>query len=97
MIVFRGGDVGGCYAARYAKHRISPIDVNAALRMRGVLNVCQVECGVVGPTGNCSIFSIFSKREVSEARVRPDVLLAVPAYRKLCENAEERMGGGMWM
>ncbi|KAG4427317.1 hypothetical protein IFR05_017201, partial [Cadophora sp. M221] len=83
VIVFRGEMLRDVML----KHRVSPIDVMAALRMRGVVSVCLVECGIIEPTGN---FSIFTKRELREARVRPDVLLAVPAYRKLCENAEER-------
>jgi len=72
------------------KHRISPNDVNAALRQKGVLNICQVEVGIIEPTGN---FSIFTKKELLDARVDPDVLMAVPAYRKLCEHAEVRGEG----
>ncbi|PVH76659.1 hypothetical protein DL98DRAFT_591961 [Cadophora sp. DSE1049] len=37
---------------------------------------------------------IFTKKELLDARVKPDVLMAVRAYRKLCEHAEVRGEGG---
>lgn len=69
-----------------AKHRISTTDVNGALRAHGVLNVSQVDCMIIEANG---AFSVFTRKDVDEAGVSPDVLMAVPAYRKLCEEAEE--------
>jgi hypothetical protein len=64
------------------KHRISPADVNAALRHQRVLNICQVECGIIEPNGS---ISIFTTKDLENAKVDPDVLMAVPAYKALCE------------
>ena len=69
-------------------HRISVSDVNASLRGHGLLNVCQVECGIIEPNGTISVFSM---KQLEEAEVDPDVLMAVPAYKALCEQA--RMSG----
>lgn len=65
------------------KHRISSMDVNAALRQRGILNICQVECGIIEPNGT---ISIFTTKSLGDAEVEPDVLMAVPGYRVLCED-----------
>ncbi|RDW58593.1 hypothetical protein BP6252_13069 [Coleophoma cylindrospora] len=70
------------------KHRISPSDVNAALRQHGVLNICQVECGIIEPNGK---FSIFTTKQLEDAGVDADVLTTVPAYKALCEE-ESRTG-----
>jgi hypothetical protein len=64
------------------KHRISPADVNAALRHQRVLNICQVDCGIIEPNGS---ISLFTTKDLEDARVDPDVLMAVPAYKALCE------------
>lgn len=69
-------------------HRISRTDVNASLRQAGVLNICQVECGIIEPNGTISIFTM---QELEDAKVEPDVLMAVPAYKKLCEKGR-RLG-----
>lgn len=63
-------------------HRISRTDVNAALRQQGVLNICQVECAIIEPNGT---ISVFTTKELEDAKVEPDVLMAVPAYKALCE------------
>ena len=63
-------------------HRISRTDVNAALRQQGVLNICQVECAIIEPNGT---ISVFTAKELEDAKVEPDVLMAVPAYKALCE------------
>ncbi|TVY68824.1 hypothetical protein LSUE1_G007625 [Lachnellula suecica] len=68
------------------KHRISPTDVNAALRQRGVLNVCQVECAIIEPTGTISVFTM---KELADAKVEPDVLTAIPAYKALREHGND--------
>ncbi|RDW56521.1 hypothetical protein BP5796_13162 [Coleophoma crateriformis] len=70
------------------RHRISPSDVNAALRQNGVLNICQVECGIIEPNGK---FSIFTTKQLEDAGVDADVLTTVPAYQALCEK-ESRTG-----
>lgn len=70
------------------KHRISPTDVNAALRQNGILNICQVETAIIEPNGTISIFTM---KQVEEAKVDPDVLMAVPAYRALYEGWSEVM------
>lgn len=63
-------------------HRISPDNVNSALRQQGVLNICQVECGIIEQNGG---ISIFTTKDLEDAKVDPDVLMAVPAYKALCE------------
>ncbi len=68
------------------KHRISPSDINAALRQQGVLNICQVECCIIEPNGS---ISVFTTKELENAKVDPDVLMAVPAYKALCEHESE--------
>lgn len=65
------------------KHRISHMDINAALRQRGVLNICQVEFGIIEPNGTISIFMM---KAISDVEVEPGVLMAVPAYKALCED-----------
>jgi uncharacterized membrane protein YcaP (DUF421 family) len=65
------------------KHRISPIDVNAALRALRILNICQVEVAIIEPNGT---ISVVTKKELEEAKVEPSVLMCVQAYRLLCEN-----------
>jgi uncharacterized membrane protein YcaP (DUF421 family) len=64
------------------KHRISPADINAALRHQRVLNICQVECGIIEPNGS---ISIFTTKDLEDAKVDPDVLVAMPAYKALCD------------
>ncbi|KAK7419588.1 hypothetical protein QQX98_003179 [Neonectria punicea] len=68
------------------KHRISPMDVNAALRQKGVLNICQVECAIIEPNGSISVFTM---KELEDAKVFPEVLIAVPAYEALCGQEDE--------
>ncbi|KAK7432904.1 hypothetical protein QQZ08_000375 [Neonectria magnoliae] len=68
------------------KHRISPVDVNAALRQKGVLNICQVECAIIEPNGSISVFTM---KELEDANVFPEVLIAVPAYEALCGQEDE--------
>lgn len=72
------------------KHRISPVDVNAALRQKGVLNICQVECALIEPNGS---ISVFTTKELEDANVHPDVLMVVPAYKALCEYEDEARPG----
>jgi uncharacterized membrane protein YcaP (DUF421 family) len=62
------------------KHQISPEDVNAALRQQGILNVSQVESGIIEANGG--IF-IFTTQALQDTEVEPDVLMVVPAYRAL--------------
>ena len=68
------------------KHRISRSDVNASLRHHGVLNVCLVECAVIEPNGAISVFTM---EELESAKVEPEVLVAIPAYKALCEGDVE--------
>jgi len=68
------------------RHRISPTDVNAALRQNGILNICQVETAIIEPNGTISIFTI---KQLEDANVDPEVLMAVPAYRALFEGELE--------
>ncbi|KPM37929.1 hypothetical protein AK830_g8624 [Neonectria ditissima] len=67
-------------------HRISPVDVNAALRARGVLNISQVECAIIEPNGAISVFTM---KELEDARVYPEVLFSVSAYNALCDQEDE--------
>ena len=67
-------------------HRISGTDLNAALRQQGVLNICQVECAIIEPNGT---ISVFTTKALKDAKVEPDVLMAVPAYKALCEEVGE--------
>jgi uncharacterized membrane protein YcaP (DUF421 family) len=68
------------------KHWILKSDVNASLRHHGVLNVCLVECAIIEPN---SAISVFTMRELEEAKVEPEVLMTVPAYKALCERDVE--------
>lgn len=72
------------------KHRISSSDVNAALRQKQVLNICQVEAAIIEPNGN---ISVFTTKEVEDSKVHPEVLTSVPAYRLLCEQEKEKGRG----
>ncbi|KAI6777699.1 antigen [Emericellopsis cladophorae] len=73
------------------KHRISCGNLNAALRQNGVANICLVECAIVEPNGS---ISVFTTKELENAGVSPDTLLAVTAYKALCEQLEETLGSG---
>lgn len=67
-------------------HRISPTDINAAFRQEGVLDVCQVECGIIEPNGTISVFTM---KALKDAKAVPDVLTSIPQYKKLCDRADE--------
>lgn len=45
------------------KHRISSSDIYGALRQQGILNISQVECGIIEANGG---FSIFTKKQMQE-------------------------------
>jgi uncharacterized membrane protein YcaP (DUF421 family) len=66
------------------KHQISPKDVDAALRQRGILNGFQVGCGIIEASGD---IPIFTTQALQDTEVEPDVL-AAPAYQTMCEQAE---------
>lgn len=83
LIVFRGKIL----TQVVAKHRISPQDVYAAMRQAKILNVSQVECAIIEPNGT---ITLFTTKELEDAKVEPVVLLAVPAYKKLAEAADAR-------
>lgn len=78
MVMFRGKML----VDTMQKHRISTGDIQAALRQAGVLNVCLVECGIIEPNG---VITVFTKKQLRDAQVEPDVLNAIPTYKKLCE------------
>jgi len=86
VVVFRGNML----TRVMKKHGISKSDVNASLRHHGVLNVCLVECAIIEPNGAISVFTM---RELEEAKVEPEVLMAVPAYKALCERDVEAVYG----
>lgn len=65
------------------KHRISQVDLNAALRQNGILNISLVECAIIEPNGS---FSVFTTKDLKDAAVEPAVLMAVPAYEALCNS-----------
>lgn len=71
-------------------HRISTTDVRGALRSHGILNVSQVECVMIEANG---AFSVFTRQTLRDTGVEPEVLMAVPAYRKLCEERGENEKG----
>jgi uncharacterized membrane protein YcaP (DUF421 family) len=79
VLAFRGKML----TAVMRKHRISSVDLNAALRQRGILNISQVECAIIEPNGS---FSVFTIKEVKDAGVEPAVLMVVPAYEALCNS-----------
>lgn len=56
--------------------------MNAALRQRGVLSVALVECGIIEPNGSVSVVTM---KEVEDAKMEPEALTCIPAYRMLCE------------
>lgn len=70
-------------------HRISQTDLHGALRQKGVLNISQVECIIIEPTGT---FSIFTTSQMKED-VEPEVLFNVPAYLALYEDSEAKKDG----
>jgi uncharacterized membrane protein YcaP (DUF421 family) len=86
VVVFRGKIL----TAVMKKHRISRSDVNASLRHHGVLNVCLVECAVIEPNGAISVFTM---EELENAKVEPEGLMAIPAYKALCEGDVEEGRG----
>lgn len=69
-----------------AKNRIAATDINGALRMQGIVNISQVECMMIEANG---IFSLITQQAVRESGVTPDVLMAVPDYRRLCDEKGE--------
>lgn len=83
VIVFRGELLTGVMKS----HRIAHSDLNGALRQQGIVNISQVECAIIEPTGK---FSVFTKKQLREFDGEPTVLLDIPAYAALCEDAEQR-------
>lgn len=87
VVAFRGQMLGTVMR----DHRISVTDIYASLRSHGLLSVCQIECAIIEPNGMISIFSI---NALDEADVEPDALMAVPAYKALCELARASSADG---
>lgn len=88
VIAFRGTML----LAVMKRHRISVIDVNAALRQKQVLNICQVEVVIIEPNGS---ISVFTTKALEDSEVHPEVLTTVPAYKLLCENEDETRRGNV--
>jgi len=78
VVVFRGDMLSDVMH----KHRISIGDIYAALRQKSILSVSEVECAVIEPNGT---ISIFGKKALEESHAKPESLLIIPGYRKLCE------------
>lgn len=68
-----------------AKHRISDSDIDAALRQQGLINIKQIEVIIIEANGT---FSVFSEKAVFDTEWDPAALMAVPAYKALCEKAD---------
>lgn len=69
-------------------HRISLCDFYTALRQKNVLSVKDVECVFIEANGS---FSIYLKSQVQDVPLADrGVLLQVPGYKALCDDAEER-------
>lgn len=71
-----------------SSHRVSQSDLYAALRQRGILSVDEIECVFVEANGSFSIYMASQVKGVPEDG--RDVLMQVPGYRLLCEDAEAR-------
>jgi uncharacterized membrane protein YcaP (DUF421 family) len=67
-------------------HRISSGDLYVALRQNNILSVKQVECVFIEANGS---FSIYTKAQIGDAKDL-DVLMQVPGYKALCEDAASR-------
>lgn len=78
VIVFRGRFLH----KTMAKHRISESDIYSALRQKSLLHVDQVEVIIIEANGT---FSIFTRESVEKFDREAKALMAVPAYRALCE------------
>lgn len=86
LIVFRGEFRRGVIK----KHRISHIDVYAALRQKSILNVYQIEAAIIEPNGT---FSVFTKKLLEEQKVDPQALTIIESYRKCCKEYDEKYQG----
>ena len=64
------------------QHRVSKSDLNGALRKSGIWNISQIEVVIIEPTGDFTIYQRCQK----PAGIEPEVLLEVPAYRRLVEH-----------
>jgi uncharacterized membrane protein YcaP (DUF421 family) len=76
VVVFRGQML----TQVMTKHRISIRNIHASLRQNGILNVCQVECAIIEPNG---AISVFTTEALEDAKVDPEVLMTIPAYKAL--------------
>ena len=75
-------------------HRVSRSDLNASMRKFGIWNISQVEAVIIEPTGDFSVY----KQDDCPDGVVPEVLMAVPGYRRLVEHFDggEKGPGKGW-
>lgn len=83
IIAFRGQLLSKVMAA----HRISLGDFYASLRQKNILDISQVECVFIEANGS---FSIYTRKEVGTCE-KVGVLMQVPGYKALCEDADTRI------
>lgn len=81
VIAFRGRLLEGTMK----KHRITTTDLYTAMRVKGVHNICEIECLVVEPTG---AFTIYKTADLPKD-YEPEVLLSIKGYRQLVDNDNE--------
>ncbi|KAK6000634.1 hypothetical protein QM012_003359 [Aureobasidium pullulans] len=69
------------------RHRICLGDFYASLRQKNILDVEELECVFIEANGS---FSIYTRKQVGMGR-KVGVLLQVPSYKALCDDADERI------
>jgi len=70
-----------------SRHRICLGDLYAFLRQKNILDLSEIECVFIDANGS---FTIYTREQVG-ARKKVDVLLQVPSYKALCDDADERI------
>ncbi|CAD0107919.1 unnamed protein product [Aureobasidium uvarum] len=83
MIAFRGK----LLTKVMVRHRICLGDFYTSLRQKNILDVSEIECVFIEANGS---FSIYTRKQVGNCK-EVDVLLQVPSYKALCEDAEQRV------
>jgi uncharacterized membrane protein YcaP (DUF421 family) len=70
-----------------SRHRICLGDLYAFLRQKNILDLSEIECVFIEANGS---FTIYTRAQVGDCK-KVDVLLQVPSYKALCDDADERM------
>lgn len=69
------------------RHRICLGDFYASLRQKNILDISELECVFIEANGS---FSIYTRKQVGTCQ-KVDVLMQVPSYKALCDDADERI------